>query len=156
VLSVGSLDAYSSELVIELMPSLASAGSAQSIFNLIMKENAGLVLQAVYLGPLDLQETLADAVESHFQAKVMHGSRAVRQASDWCGFQLSNADFSSTQFPHALGVLDEWTEKRHRIVHRGELVKMRRDDASDVIELVRWIGKTLNDRAIKLYFSAAV
>ena len=52
----------------------------------------------------------------------------------------------------ALGSLDEWTEKRHKIVHRGELVRMRRDEAGDVIKLIRSVGKTLNDRVIALHF----
>lgn len=150
--SIGALDAFLSELVIELMPKLAASGSAHSIFSLIMRDNSGLVLQAVYLSPDDLQRALSDAIEGYFQAKVMHGSKAVRQAYDWCNLNLSHQDFDSQEFPQALGTLDEWTEKRHRIVHRGELVRMRRDDAGDVIKLVRSIGKTLNDRAIARHF----
>ncbi len=152
VLSVGALDAFLSELVIELMPRLAAAGSAESIFTLIMRDNSGLILQAVYLSPDDLQAALADAIEGHFQAKVMHGSKAVRQAWDWCNLRMSNNDFNTAEFPDALGSLDEWTEKRHKIVHRGELVRMRRDEAGDVIKLIRSVGKTLNDRAIALHF----
>jgi len=152
VLSVGALDAFLSEFVIELMPRLAAAGSAQSIFTLIMRDNAGLILQAVYLSPDDLQRALADAIEGLFQTKVMHGSKAVRQAGDWCNLQMSNADFNSPEFPDAFGTLDDWTDKRHRIVHRGELVRMRRDEAGDVIKVVRSIGQTLNDRAIALHF----
>ena len=152
VLTVGALDAFLSELVIELVPRLARAGTAHAIFNRLMSENAGLILQAVYLSPDDLQRALADVIEGHFSAKVMHGSRALRQAVDWCNLGLSNNDFDGQRFLTALVTLDDWTDKRHRIVHRGELVRMRRDDATDVIELVRSIGLTLNDRAVQRYF----
>lgn len=150
VLAVGALDAYLSEVVIELMPKLAQSGRAQVIFERLMKENAGLVLQAVYLGGDELDAALASAVESQFLRTVMHGSKAVRQVSDWCVLNLSFDDFDSDRFPQAMKLLDEWTDKRHRIVHRGELVKMKRQEATSVLDLVEHIGRVLNDRALKV------
>jgi hypothetical protein len=150
VLAVGALDAYLSELVIELMPKLAQSGRAQVIFERLMKENAGLVLQAVYLGGDELDAALASAVESQFLRTVMHGSKAVRQVSDWCVLNLSFDNFDSDRFPQAMKLLDEWTDKRHRIVHRGELVKMKRHEATSVLDLVEHIGRVLNDRALKV------
>lgn len=150
VLAIGALDAYLSEFVIELMPKLAQSGRAQTIFDRLMKENAGLVLQAVYLGKDQLDSALSSAVESHFQSSVMHGSRSVRQVSDWCVLNLSFDDFNSDCFPQAMKSLDEWTDKRHRIVHRGELVRMKRQDATEVLDLVEAVGRTLNDSALRL------
>jgi hypothetical protein len=46
--------------------------------------------------------------------------------------------------------LDEWTDKRHRIVHRGELVRMKRDDATQILDLIESVGRTLNDRALRM------
>lgn len=81
----------------------------------------------------------------------MHGAKAVRQVSDWCVLKLDDAAYNSSRVPSALPTLDDWTDKRHRIVHTGELVKMKRVDASDVIALVESIGKTLNDAAVRTY-----
>jgi hypothetical protein len=148
VLGVGALDAFLSELVVELMPKLAVTGKAHTIFDRLMKDNAGLVLQAVYTGRDDLDAALSSAVESQFQSSVMHGSKAVRQVYDWCVLELGHGDFDTDRFPQAMKLLDEWTDKRHRIVHRGELVRMRRQDATDVLDLVESIGKTLNNRAL--------
>lgn len=152
VLSVGALDAFLSDLVVELVPRLAKAGTGQTLFNRLMKENAGMILQAIYLSPDHLDRALSEAIEGYFQAQPMHGSRAVRQAIDWCDLRLGNDEFDNERFPTALRTLDEWTDKRHRIVHRGELVKMKRADATDVLELVRSVGLTLNDRAIMRLF----
>jgi hypothetical protein len=150
VLGIGALDAYLSELAVELMPKLAMVGKAQMIFERLMKDNAGLVLQAVYLGKDNLDAALSSAVESQFQSSVMHGSKAVRQVYDWCALGLGFDDFNSTRFPQAMKLLDDWTDKRHRIVHRGELVKMKRQEATDVLDLVESVGKTLNDHALQV------
>ena len=48
-------------------------------------------------------------------------------------------------------MLDEWTDKRHLIVHTGELVKMKRTEASDVIAPVQSIGLMLNDQSTSVY-----
>jgi len=149
VLTVGALDAFLSELLIELMPGLARVSPEAAVFDRIAKENPGLVLRAMYLGGID--EALAEAIEAHFQAKTMHGAKAVRQVSDWCALSHSDAAYNTTRFAAALPALDEWTDKRHRIVHTGELVKMKRTDASDVIALVESIGRTLNNKAAGVY-----
>lgn len=47
--------------------------------------------------------------------------------SNRCVVGLGHGDVNDGRFPKTLTTLDEWTDKRHRIVHRGELVKMRRD-----------------------------
>jgi hypothetical protein len=71
--------------------------------------------------------------------------------ADWCALGLSDAAYNTTKFPAALQKLDEWTDKRHRIVHTGELVKMKRTEASDVIALVQSIGLMLNDQSTSVY-----
>jgi len=154
VLTIGSLDAFLSELLVELLPGMARVSPEAAVFDRVAKENPGLVLRAMYLG--GIEEALSEAIEAHFQAKTMHGAKAVRQVSDWCSLGLSDASYNSTRFPAALPTFDGWTEKRHRIVHTGELVKMKRTDASDVIALVESIGKTLNDAARKTYGSVAL
>lgn len=151
VLAIGALDAYLSDLLIELLPNLASLESTSKVFDQLARDNPGLVLRAIYLGGNSAEQALAQAIEAHFEGKVMHGSRAVRQVTDWSGLGLGNADFNSSAFPDALGKLDEWTDKRHRIVHRGELVRIGRPEASDVIGLIRSIGQTLNDKALRMY-----
>jgi hypothetical protein len=152
VLTVGALDAFLSELLIELLPGLARVSPEAAVFDRIARENPGLVLRAMYLGGID--EALAEAIEAHFQAKTMHGAKAVRQVSDWCVLGHNDAAYNTAKFKTALQSLDDWTDKRHRIVHTGELVKMKRTDASDVIALVESIGRTLNDKAVGVYGDA--
>jgi len=151
VTSVGALDAFLSDLVVELLPKLADLDPAAKVFDAVAKESPGLVLRAFYIGGSAAKTNIGALVEAHFEGRVMHGAKAVRQVIDWCSLGLSNNDFDTPQFPNALASLDEWTELRHRIVHRGELPRMRRADAADVILLVRSIGETLNKRALRAY-----
>ncbi len=88
VLTVGALDAFLSELLVELLPGLARVSPEAAVFDRIARENPGLVLRAMYLGGID--EALAEAIEAHFQAKTMHGAKAVRQVSDWWGMGSSS------------------------------------------------------------------
>lgn len=152
VLAVGALDAFLSEMLIELLPKLARVPAANQVFDRLAKDNPGLMLRALYLGgSQQVSSAVEEAVEAQFQGKVMHGSRAVFQVSEWCALGLGQTDFNSEAIPNGLQLLDEWTDKRHRIVHRGELVRLRRADASHVIGLLNHIGKAINDRAISLY-----
>jgi len=153
VLTVGALDAFLSELLIELLPRIAAASPDAAVFDRIAKDNPGLILRALYLGSPERDAALAEAIEAHFQAKTMHGAKAVRQVSDWCALDLADKAFNSAKTPSALPDLDDWTDKRHRIVHRGELVKLTRTNAGGLIELVEAVGKTLNDRAIKALYA---
>jgi hypothetical protein len=151
VLTVGALDAFLSDLLIEFLPKLAAQGSADRVFDRLGRENPGLVIRALFIGGDEVQTALTSAIEAEFEAKVMHGAKAVRQVADWCALGLGNHDFDTTAYPDALSTLDSWTLKRHRIVHRGELVKMKREDAATILGLVKDVGKTLNDRAVATY-----
>ncbi len=152
VLGIGSLDAFLSELLIELLPRIATAAPDAAVFDRIAKDSPGLVLRALYLGSPDRDAALADAIEAHFQAKVMHGSKSVMQVSDWCVLGLRGDDFNSTQSPQTFQNLDNWTNSRHRIVHRGELVRLTRSKTGELIEVVESVGKVLNDRAIDVLY----
>ena len=153
VLTVGALDAFLSELLVELLPRIAAVSPDAAVFDRIAKENPGLMLRALYLGGPERAAALAEATEAHFQAKAMHGAKAVRQVNDWCSLGLTDKAFNSAKSPAALPDLDDWTDKRHRIVHRGELVKLTRSTAGALIELVESISKTLNERAIKVLYA---
>ena len=151
VTSIGALDAFLSDLVVELLPKLADLDPPAKVFDAVAKESPWTVLRAFYIGGSAAKTNIGGLVEAHFEGGVMHGGRAVRLVIDWCSLGLSNSDFDNTDFPTALATLDEWTNLRRRIVHRGELPRMKRADAAEVIDLVRSIGETLNQRAIKVY-----
>ena len=151
VLAIGALDAYLSDLLIETIPRIAKVSSAQAVFDQLAKARPGLLLRAFFVGKEQLQQELIEVLEAEFAGDSMHGSRAIVRVSDWCALELGWRDFNTDDFPEAMRVLDEWTDKRHRIVHRGELVRLRRADATNIIKLVRSIGKTLNDRVIQRY-----
>lgn len=152
VLSIGALDAYLSDLLIETIPRLAAESSAQAVFDRLAKARPGLILRAFFVQDRDaLNQELTEVIEAEFSGDSMHGASAVMRVSDWCALGLGRDAFNSEAYPNALRTLDEWTRKRHTIVHRGELVRLRRDDASDLIELVRSVGATLNETAIRAY-----
>lgn len=151
VLTIGALDSYLSDLVIETIPKMAKETRVRGVFDRLAKARPGLILRAFFVGREELDEELAEVIEAEFAGDSMHGSGAVMKVSDWCNLGLGRDAYNSDDFPNALKTLDEWTGKRHRIVHRGEQVRLRRTDASDIIVLVRAVGQTLNDQLIKIY-----
>lgn len=151
VLTVGAIDAFLSDVLIETIPRIAKVTNAQSIFDQLARARPGLLLRAFFVGRDQLEQELTDVIEAEFLGDPMHGSKAVTRVSDWCALGLGWRDFNTDPFPEALKSLDDWTDRRHRIVHRGELVRLRRNDATDLIELVRSIGKVMNDRVISRY-----
>ena len=153
VLTVGAIDAFLSDLLVELLPRIAAASPDAAVFDRIAKDNPGLVLRALYLGSPERDAALAEVIEAHFQSKTMHGAKAVRQVCHWCVLSLDDSAFNSTNTSQTLSSLDGWTDKRHQIVHRGERIKLTRANAGDLIKLVESIGKTLNDGAIKALYS---
>ena len=152
VLGIGALDAFLSEFAVEFLPHLARNESASRIFDTLAKESPGLILRALFLEEqVPRQEILSQVVESHFLGKTMHGPEAVLQASRWCGLDLSARNFNSADFPEAMSTLRTRTDQRHRIVHRGEKVRLGRDETEAAVNLVQHIGKVLNDAAVRKY-----
>lgn len=151
VLSVGALDAYLSDILIETIPSMANSDGATKVFDSLARARPGLLLRAFFVGKDQLEQELGEVIEAEFAGDSMHGSRAVMRVSDWCHLELGRRDFDSPSFPTALSTLDSYTDSRHRIVHRGELVRLKRLDASEMTGLVLGIGKVLNDQVITRY-----
>ncbi len=152
VLCIGALDAFLSEFVAEFLPHLALKESVSGIFDRLAKNSPGLILRALCLEEeTPRNEVLAEVVEAHFLGRTMHGPNAVRQVGQWCGLELSDNHFNSDSFPEALKTLKMRTEERHRIVHRGEKVRLGRDQIGEAVELVQHIGTVLNDKAIQFY-----
>lgn len=152
VLCIGGLDAFLSEFVVEFLPQIARDEGATKIFDTLAKESPGLILRALFLEDAVPREAiLAEVLERHFLGKAMHGPDAVSQATRWCGLQGSAGSFNSGDFPDAMATLKKRTDQRHRIVHRGEKVKLARDETGRTVDLVQHIGRVLNDKAIATY-----
>lgn len=48
-------------------------------------------------------------------------------------FDKTLATLSSGALAISVGTVDDWTRLRHQIVHRGELIRLRRQDATVII-----------------------
>jgi hypothetical protein len=156
VLAIGALDAYLSDVIIETLPRMAKVGTSGKLFDRLASARPGLVLRAYLVGKdndieREIEKELAEAIEAEFAKDSMHGSGAALRVSDWCALGLGRRDFDSADVSNPLQLLDDWTDKRHRIVHRGELVRLKRADATEVIKVVRSTARVVNDAAIRQY-----
>jgi hypothetical protein len=80
----------------------------------------------------------------------MHGARAVAATAARVGYkqgEIWTALADVVKLPKAAADLDDWTDVRHRIVHRGEKPRTPRAQARRLVELVRSIALTIDVRA---------
>ena len=68
VLAIGALDAFLSELLVELMPRIAEESTDAAVFERIAKDNPGLILRSLFRGLWEHNEALSCAIQSHFPA----------------------------------------------------------------------------------------
>ena len=138
VLSVGALDAFLSDVVVELLPEVAANSNATSVFDEVARRNPGLVLRSAFTGTLD--NSLRAAVEDHFASKSMHGAKAMGLVNEWCDLQVTLATLDPDGGEATLACIEKATEQRHKIVHEGAMPKVERQYAGSVVAAIRTIG----------------
>lgn len=155
VFAIGALDAYLSEVAAEVMIAQfqngQATGDSMKVLATVQREFPSMALRLAVAGPdVDRAEVLRSAIVAHFHEDVSnHGAKAVASTVQRMGAS-SNALWSAVQ---AAGQedpqqgLDEWTGKRHRIVHQGEAVPINRDPARECVGLVSAICSAVDSQA---------
>jgi hypothetical protein len=156
VFAVGALDAYLSEVSAEVMlaqfEKASLPGAAKDVLRDVLRQSPTLALEAALAGVgVDRKKIVSDAITDHFYNQVSnHGSKAVGAAIQRMG--------GSTQalWDHVVRLgeespasnLDDWTNKRHQIVHQGQAPRINRDPARQCVQLIRRIGAAIDAVAI--------
>jgi len=155
--AIGALDAYLSEVAAEVMIAQFELGHAtgdgRKIVEAVQRTVPTLAIELAIAGPdVDRSGVLRDAIVTHFYDQVSnHGAKAVASTVQRMG-QSSNSVWAAVEAAgeeRAQIRLDEWTEKRHAIVHRGELPLINRGPARACVALVQVICVAVDAVAVE-------
>lgn len=138
VFTVGAIDAYLSDMSAEvLIAQLQSAPPSQQMREILKRIQSELPTLAIELSVLATNperiQRLQESVADHFHNRVsQHGSKAVAASLMRIGGEVSSVWSYLEQTGHTRPAkyLDEWTDKRHRIVHQGKKLTVHRPTAN--------------------------
>ena len=154
VFAVGALDAFISELSAEVMVRQLEAAmplpEQREILRRMQSELPTLALETALIPDhADRVFRIHDSIVAYFQNNVSNlGSKAVSAAVMRIGGRpITLWNEVSALWPKAADELDQWTEVRHKIVHRGEKPRVWRPHARRLIELVKAIASSLDSIA---------
>jgi len=157
VFAVGALDAYLSDVSADVMIHQCEqgliTGDARAIMKTISQTVPGLALElAVMSDGDDRIERLRGAIVDHFQTSVSgHGPESVARTVERMGGRPSEVWrlLEGDGFAEPARSLEEWTEKRHRIVHRGEKVSVPWKQARACLELLGAAANVIDRLALQ-------
>jgi hypothetical protein len=154
VFAVGAFDTYLADVVAEVLIARARGGAAVSATRELMKkvQNTvpGLALELILEDDAQTRmDRLQQAVVVELQNTSWHGASAVAKALGYLDRPVREVweVLEASGFPGAAQALEEWTDKRHRIVHRGEAVRVQREQARSCIRLVAALSNAIDQQA---------
>jgi hypothetical protein len=155
VFAVGALDAYLSEVSAEVMlgqfEKAILSGKNRDVLKEITRQHPTLALEAALAGDgSDRREIVRTTVTEHFYNQVSnHGAKAVAAAIERMNGSAQTAWQRTAELgeAHAAADLDDWTAKRHAIVHQGKAPKINRDPARTCVILIGRIGAAVDEIA---------
>ena len=152
VFAVGAFDAYLSDVSADVMIHQSRiglvSGDTRAIMKAVNQQLPGLALElAVVDETSERVERLRTAIVDHFSTSVSgHGPDAVAKALERMGARVSELwrQLETEGYRDAAGALAEWTDKRHRIVHRGEKVAVTRSQARRCLALLASVADAVD------------
>ncbi len=157
VFGVGALDAYLTELAGEILVARLGAGTGNaSMRNVLQRASGELPTLAIETALLpegaDRLAYVRSAIVEHFQTAVSaHGSKAVARTLQMVDANTANvwSSVSSNGSSDPAKKLDDWTDIRHRIVHRGERPRTHRVRARECLDLIAAIVDAIEDEVAR-------
>lgn len=164
VLAIGSLDAYLSDVSAEvLVATLARgerAGNHRRVLADTQKSMPHLALElAMAPSSADRKEMFEQAIVEHLQDhQSNHGAKAIDATLKRIGGSASRvwqamADGSvdGVNTPgEARTLLEDFTDKRHRVIHRGKLPRVNEQAASRCGKLIQELMIAVDSEALRL------
>jgi hypothetical protein len=157
VFAVGALDSYLSEVAAEVILAQfdkgALTGDARSLIAKVAQANPTLALEAAMAAPgVDRLELVRSVITEYFHGRSNHGAKAVVnvvELMDGSTQRLWDRTKALGE-ERAAADLDDWTDMRHRIVHRGEAPSVRRPAGRRCVLLVEHLGIAINEVAASI------
>ena len=153
VFAVGALDAYLSDLILEVVPAYGPKSSQiADALKAIARADPGLSLRvALASSTADSREEFRAALADWLATKSFHGPEKVTQALGYldCAIPWSALDKAAAR--DAAKELTRITNDRHAIVHEGKKPYIRRELAEQANSLVAAIAGLIDVEICKLY-----
>lgn len=139
--------------------------ASRSLLRRVLKEVDTLPIELAMVADDTRRRTLIrDALQDHLSNRVSnHGASAIATTLQRMGAEFdglwAEVDTRADLWPglHRSGgprgsaaILDEWTRKRHRIVHGGEAVRVLGPQVRQLIDLIDAIGTAVDARALQI------
>lgn len=153
VFAVGALDAYLSDLIMEIVPKYAPRSSQLTdALKAIAKSDPGLSLRvALAQSDADRRDEFGAALEDWLAAKSFHGPAKVATALEYVACPVTWDDFDAVTEVATAQELTRVTDERHEIVHRGRKPYIRRQLAEEANNLIAAIAGHIDGEVTNLY-----
>jgi hypothetical protein len=154
VFAVGALDAYLSDLILEVVPAYGPKSShIADALKAIAKADPGLSLRiALAPSPADSREEFRVALAEWLATKSFHGPEKVTQALGYLDCTLPWSALDKATGRDAAKELTKITSDRHAIVHEGKKPYIKRELAEQANTLVAAIAGHIDVEICKLYY----
>lgn len=156
VFAVGALDAYLSDLILEIVPEYAvKSKSLDDALNQIAKTNPGMILRLTLTQEsTDRRTEFKAALGEWLENKSFQGPEKVVVALGYLGCRLSWDDFDKSTNVNSAQELKRITDERHSIVHRGQKPYIKRQLADEAVALIENMVKLIDARVLEVLASA--
>ena len=153
VFAVGALDAYLSDLVLEIVPEHApNSPHLREALKAIAKNDPGLSLRVALAGDdRARKDEFRAALEDWLATKSFHGPEKVVMAFGYVGCSIEWDEFNQETGTDAAKELSRITDERHSIVHNGQRPYTRRALAGQSHDLIAKIAALIDREVCKLY-----
>jgi len=153
VFAVGALDAYLSDLILEIVPKHGPKSSHMSdALKAIARADPGLSLRvALAASAPESRDEFRTALADWLASKSFHGPEKVIQALGYLNCQLAWSDLDGGTGRDTAKELTKITDDRHAIVHEGKKPYVKRDLAEQANALVASLARHIDGEVCKLY-----
>lgn len=155
VFAVGSLDAYLSDLILEVVPEGTpnQSKAVSEALKAIAKTDPGLALRVALIDDSKTRKAeFRDALDLWLQEKSFHGPEKVQIALSYVGCTITWPEFDKiTGITDSAKRLGQITKDRHDIVHRGKKPYVRRALADETDRLITGIAHHIDRDVLAAY-----
>lgn len=148
VFAVGALDAYLSDLVLEVIPAYpAKSPTLDQALKTIAREDPGLSLRIVLEADnAARQDVFRNALRRWLDGRTFQGTERVQNALGYLGCAITWKEFDQWTEVNTSRELQRITEDRHAIVHSGRRPPITRQHAGNAVDLVADIAEVIDTR----------
>lgn len=148
VFSIGALDNFVHELILEIVPKFGGNSAAmRHPLQAIAKNDPSLALRVALAGPGGAEDEFRAALDDWLETQSFHGVSKIVGAMNYVGVNLGQASLPIGWQAD----LDRYTDERHKIVHRGSVKVIKREEARACTDLVEVIAREINAQAVRSY-----